>query len=849
MACLAPWAYGAREAWALRMLGLGVGLVALLYAVKSLSRARSGDDPGRALFETPSLALLGLVGLGAFQLLPLSASSLRILDPSLASLRAQVLPVTPEVIAGDPEPPVARPPATLSQDPDATRQTLASLAALWVLYQGVRGLGRGRGAFGRFGSALGLNAALLAVFSVIQYLAWDGRIYWVRPSPWGSAGPFFNHNHLAAALNVGFGLILGFLLTPTGDGSPSRSRSGRLFSAYALSVIVLGVVVSLSRTGFLTTLAVAAFGVALQRPVVRTTGKAMWLGLAIVPLFLAALGGSVAYSARLLSILSRSAYLPRTRIWSDALLAWRSRPVWGAGLGAFSAAVPRFLRHDEGEVYFHAESEYVEWLVDGGIVAIALLALLAGSTALMARAAWATGSGRSAAVARGSVLALLSLAFHSLGDFALRTAALAIPAVILAAFLAKTAAEGSPRLVRRSGFVRDARAVFGAAAVLALGGCVVVHFDRMARAEALMTEAGVGLYGRYERAASDQTNPIPEPDPATQRRLIERAIEYRPDWAEAYARLGQAGVRAYSRRASESLRASLLDSPALGVASTVEWLHRQVHEQPPDARETPAALAADPDVGPYLIPALRAFLNARRACPSLALPHERIACLDVLLARGDSGPTYLGRAAGLAGAKRPMLSAVADLAEVEGDLPLASACWRRLLVTDPAAWEGVAAAAFAALPPEIVASDVVPDARLALTFAGWLDRRPEARQARDLFVRVGRARLRGDPTVGPAERLAWEARAERLVGDRDSARRGLLKALERDPGNAAWRAELADWMLADGLDGEARRLALVGLALQPDRAEPRSLLDRVEAAIAARVPEQSQDPPIAGASP
>src|SRR5947209_5966376 len=80
----------------------------------------------------------------------------------------------------------------------------------WILFQAVLGLDRPLPAFRRFGVATAVNACLLAVFSVIQWLTWNGKVYWVRDAPrpdlsWYSGGPFACHNHLAAYLNVGLG--------------------------------------------------------------------------------------------------------------------------------------------------------------------------------------------------------------------------------------------------------------------------------------------------------------------------------------------------------------------------------------------------------------------------------------------------------------------------------------------------------------------------------------------------------------------------------------------------------------------------------------------------------------------
>src|SRR5207247_370360 len=141
----------------------------------------------------------------------------------------------------------------LSQDPEATIQTAARLAAAWIVFQMVLELGGGTASLRRFGVAVTINSVLLALFALVQSLTWNGKVYWVRPTPqvsaWFSGGPFICHNHLAAYLNLGLGLALGFLLNPGEWGS--RRRGDRLWAAYAASVILVGIIASHSRSGLL----------------------------------------------------------------------------------------------------------------------------------------------------------------------------------------------------------------------------------------------------------------------------------------------------------------------------------------------------------------------------------------------------------------------------------------------------------------------------------------------------------------------------------------------------------------------------------------------------------------------
>src|SRR5271166_4875634 len=317
-ASLAPWAFGAVDAWAQFGLDLGIVLLAVLGVL--IGR---GANRRRGLPCIPSLALAGLVLLAVAQAVPLPSSLLRWAAPGTYALRASLSPGVPEHVIGD-ETPVAPPPATVSQDPDATLGTAMQLAAAWVLFQAVLGLGGGPAPFRRFGLATAANAALLALFSIVQSLTWSGKIYGIRPTlqtnGWMTGGPFVCHNHLAAYLNIGLGFALVPLLSSRpreveqgrdprwmsrhdswvcvsfksqgtlSNWDPRRALASMLWSANAAGLIAAGVIASHSRGGFVAmTTAAAAMVFFLGRRFARL-GNGLAIMLALVALFLVTLG-------------------------------------------------------------------------------------------------------------------------------------------------------------------------------------------------------------------------------------------------------------------------------------------------------------------------------------------------------------------------------------------------------------------------------------------------------------------------------------------------------------------------------------------------------------------------------
>jgi hypothetical protein len=251
----------------------------------------------------------------------------------------------------------------LSHDPDASLRTAAQLLAAWLLFQGVLGSGRGVGPLRRFGLATVVNAALLTVFAIAQALTWNGKIYGIRPTMvgdrWLTGGPFVLHNHLAAYLNVGFGLAVGFLLATLQGSSraPGRRepRSGgkgtSLWAGYAAGLIFAGILASHSRSAFLAMVGSTAVTSFVLRPRSIRLGAGLGVMLVVTALFMIVTGSTSPFQ-RLATIAdsSQESIIGRFQVWGVARRAWRAFPLWGTGLGSFPAATGSFYRLHWGDV-------------------------------------------------------------------------------------------------------------------------------------------------------------------------------------------------------------------------------------------------------------------------------------------------------------------------------------------------------------------------------------------------------------------------------------------------------------------------------------------------------------------
>ena len=828
LACLAPWAFGAVEAWAELAIDLGIGLAAVLALIAG--RKVSGRT---ALRCGPGLALVGLSLLGLFQATPLPIGVLERIAPSAASLHRTAAPVPSERVLGDSGPPVGGPASTISILPEGSLRASARLATAWVLFQCVLGLGGSHRSLRRFGQATAMNAATIALFALIQGLTWDGQIYWFRSSPIrvGSlaGGPFVGHSALAAYLNLGLGLALGELLARPPSGSWWRGKG--MWPLFAAGVLCVGLFGSHSRSGVVGAVIATAFLVTIERKSLRRLGARCLLLPGLVLLMLITLSVVSPYQ-RLVSLLDSDSYRDRLEIWDATLRAFSHHRFIGAGLGSYPYAVAPEVRTDDGVIFARAENEYLDMLLEGGLIGLTIM--VAGLFTL-ARHGYRALAGAKAANDRGLVagalFGLVALACQSAADFSPHIPGVAITAVILSAQICALSIRastgvGSPKPSRLSQVARTVEAVAMAGLLFAL----LPSDLKWARAEADL--AGTGLPPPGSSMPEMPPMNLSLEDLEQQRSALEAALRDRPEWAEGHFRLGLTLVALYEQSAAEWI-ATEMDGPAMirTIADSL-WLHEVAQSARPEE------IAEQELVARYLGPATRSFLEARRCAPEFGPVHARLASLDYLLQGRDPTSAYVMRALQYASGDRNTLSLAAQVAIQAGYPDLAAQCWRRCLEARRWDWRTVAEIAAVSLPAEQVIRDVLPPgSSMAVAFADQVYADPRDRDDQAKFYRVALERLPSDATLSQAERLHIEARARCRLGEPGQTAPLYEEALKREPLRGEWREEFVAWLIDHGDFDAAHRHAVLGVRLNPDRPAFRRTLEQAVEALARGGPQ------------
>lgn len=405
--------------------GCGVAGVAVW-----LRRRRASPDeppvPGARL-------LLGLVGLVLLQLVPLPPAVLRVLSPGSFAFYNDRLLVPLEAW---------RP---ISVSPPDTLRGLAFLLAFSALYGVV---------FREFASrrwrrrlmlvvvAVGLAITVVALTQAVSSEPRKLYGFWSVSYDWAVFGPYVNRSHFAGYVVMAAALATGAALGTLDrlrDAWRARRRhpwlalggpEGNVFIRWVAVVMVLvaGLVASGSRggvTAFALTALVLPLAAGRRRLTAVVVGLLVALGVAWI-----GLGGIVA------AFEARGIQGSRLDLWADMLPLAPDFPVFGVGLNAFSTAYPLYQTVWPTEWIGEAHSEYLQALLDLGLLGAALV----GGLLVLVFVAAFRGA-RRGGLELGLFGALLGLAVHNLVDFNWQIPANAATWVALAALALRDAGE------------------------------------------------------------------------------------------------------------------------------------------------------------------------------------------------------------------------------------------------------------------------------------------------------------------------------------------------------------------------------------------------------------------------
>ena len=434
----APFPLGSNRIWAWTILEAGLFAAAALWVTAWMQRRHGSLTVVRA--ARPALVLLGAwLAYLALQWTPLPPALVRLLSPQAAELQSLAAPYRGDAWM------------TLSIQPNASfafwlkscAWALAFFLALALAHTRERAL--------LIAHAVVFSGVLQAVYGALMHLSGTNQeIFGAQIGHRDRAsGGFVNPNHLAGFLEMTLSLGIGVMV---GSLRETGMRSWRQFwrdtvallispkaiLRLALVIMVVALVLTRSRGGnsaFFASLLVAG-GVALllSRYATRNTVVLIASLIAIDVLIVGSWFGVERTMQRIGETTAQdvSGRQDPTRY---ALQIARDYPLFGAGAGTFHTAFTRYRGPDIRAFYDHLEDDYVQFLVETGVVGV----LLAGGLPLMALALAALALARrrdplARGFAFGALMGIVAIGIHSAVDFNLQIPANAFLFMVLLAF-------------------------------------------------------------------------------------------------------------------------------------------------------------------------------------------------------------------------------------------------------------------------------------------------------------------------------------------------------------------------------------------------------------------------------
>lgn len=379
---------------------VSIAMAAVVYWV----RGRKGPQVG------PGLGWLGwplvlLPAYLAFQLIPWPEGLLKILSPNRWELLRGVQGLAPGVHS-----------APLSVVPPASISELFRYLGFIVTFLLVRELA------GRFSDhpwlitspllAIGCLEAVLGMFQIAA--AW----------PNGQArGTFVDRDHFAALLEMTlpFAIMYGVAVWRRADlkfSSPARPAVLACLLLGLGALMLLGIIYSLSRMGFLVALATLF----LLAVLAAGRKKSLWaLAAAILILFVFLPPNQLIVRFADLASTDRVSGDTRLLYWQESLSLIAAYPVFGIGLGSFDSAFRKFQRTTPLLSVDYAHNDYLQFLAELGAVGFAILAVLVGGVIWKtARTAMGQEDVNRQCLATACLGAMVAILLHSLVDFPLQ---------------------------------------------------------------------------------------------------------------------------------------------------------------------------------------------------------------------------------------------------------------------------------------------------------------------------------------------------------------------------------------------------------------------------------------------
>ena len=333
------------------------------------------------------IIILAAIGLVCLQLMPLSSSVLKAIAPFSSEYLTLWGTDDGRVLGSDAW-------QTISLTPSLTRSGLILLVGYAIFFLTLLQRLRSIEDVERIVKLIALVAAVMALIGLLQ-LRGNGKFLWLfehpfRTAAWPAKGAFSNANHFAHFLALGIGPLIWWWQDSTqqkkqtirgsvqarGFGVQRSTDAQRRFLGIAIMVVALAGLLSISRGGIVVLAIAGLIGMK------TVAGKLSHLfKLAVPVIFFASIGVWIIGAEYLQQKMNRIAeagsiqelLAGRLALWSAIWEALPSFFAAGSGLGSHAEIYPTWMAEDFGVRFSHAESGYLQVLLELGVAGFAIL--------------------------------------------------------------------------------------------------------------------------------------------------------------------------------------------------------------------------------------------------------------------------------------------------------------------------------------------------------------------------------------------------------------------------------------------------------------------------------------------
>lgn len=276
---------------------------------------------------------------------------------------------------------------------------------------------------------------IFAFFAILQNVLSPNKIYGIYAPKYAQTfGSFVNRHNFAAFMEMTIAVPLGMLFAGT------INKDKRLLVITAVGLMGIALILSGSRGGLVALLAEVFFLLILTVET-RSYGQlALKIGFAVLLVATIVTGAILIGGESSLTRIAETAASDdittrRTHIWSVTLSVIKSAPLFGTGLGGFSAAYTNFDTLNGMERVEQAHNDYLQILTDAGVIGLTIAAFFVFKLFKTGLRNAKHGNKFRRGIAVGALAGCFAILVHSLFDFVLHTTAITYLFITLVALV------------------------------------------------------------------------------------------------------------------------------------------------------------------------------------------------------------------------------------------------------------------------------------------------------------------------------------------------------------------------------------------------------------------------------